>query len=74
MHKTVPVRVKKPYTQGSHTHEPGEEFVLPTLEALIAARRGLVKVLRHLTVAAGPEPPRKRRAYKRRDLQAETSE
>ena len=69
MQKTVPVRVKKATELQGETYAPGAELTMPTMAALAAASRGLVKILRHLTAAPAPVKPK--RIYKRRDLQAE---
>jgi hypothetical protein len=71
----VTVTALKNFTEDGITGRKGQTLVVdPPVKALLLHRRGLVSLNKVLTreLAADPEPePKKRRNYRRRDMQAE---
>ena len=69
----VTVTAIKDFTEDGIVGRKGQILVInPPVKALILARKGCVSLCKVSTRDMEPEPePRKRRSYRRRDLQAE---
>jgi hypothetical protein len=71
----VTVTALKNFTEDGITGRKGQIIVIdPPVKALLLHRKGLVSLSKVITreLSADPEPePKKRRSYRRRDMQAE---
>lgn len=78
MHKQIPVAVLQAFDLRGQSYAPGQSVLIPTVDALILHRKKTVRITKRLEPAA-PQPPqvledeqpKRKRTYKRRDMQAE---
>jgi len=71
--KTVVVQARAPFSYQGRGLRAGELVTMTPIDAAIAARHGLVSLTRLRKPAAIGDPPKSKRRYKRRDLEAEST-
>lgn len=75
MPKQASVLVVQPFTHEGHSYVRGDRLMTTPLRALALRRKGLVTLTKGVTIERPPdpepEPPRRRRAYRRRDMVAD---
>lgn len=76
MSKTVSVLVVKPLVHQGRSYVRGDRVDVSPTQALALRRKHLVTLTRGVVIERhpDPEPPRRRRTYRRRDMVAESSE
>jgi hypothetical protein len=77
VHKQIPVAVLQAFDLRGQSYAPGQSAQIPTVDALILHRKKIVRITKRLEPAAPApqvledEQPKRKRTYKRRDMQAE---
>jgi hypothetical protein len=73
--KTVVVQARAPFSYQGRGLRAGELVTMTPIDAAAAARHGLVSLTRLRRSAEAPigDPPKSKRRYKRRDLEAEST-
>jgi hypothetical protein len=74
----MPVAVLQAFDLRGASYAPGQSVLIPTVDALILHRKKIVRITKRLEPAAPAQPlvldndqPKRKRTYKRRDMQAE---